>query len=319
MRKLLLASVATLGTGGGLMHAAVAQATASTGVPAAPWQGQVAFPAINPPSYANNNNNFQPAALPGALANPTPGTIVVHINGKVQTEFQAAWTSVDTRFNTATATSAAGNNSGVVKLQPIALNEFARLYFGADAMATNGLRYGAAMEIRQNFTGQQSNAGSSGASGYTSTQTLFVRRAFTYVAGENWGLFRAGISDGLIGIYDNGVTTGQFGFIGELNGGDTQNLPTSVSPPFFFLSLAGNEYGNVKLVYLSPQIAGFDFGAQYAPNASNGFGISTGNPFNASLTGAGNGTGIGCSVANSGCPVTMVTSWPKSPSSTWTA
>ena len=43
--------------------------------------------------------------------------------------------------------------------------------------------------------------------------------------------------------------------------------------PFFFLALAGTEYGNTKVVYLSPQIAGFDFGFQWAPNTSNGYGI----------------------------------------------
>ena len=87
-------------------------------------------------------------------------------------------------------------------------------------MATNGLRYGAAIEIRQNFTGQISNNGSSGASGYASLETLYVRRAFTYVAGENWGIVRAGQADGLIGIFDNGVTTFQFLPTGNLNGGD---------------------------------------------------------------------------------------------------
>ena len=40
---------------------------------------------------------------------------------------------------------------------------------------------------------------------------------------------------------------------------------------------AGAEYDNTKLVYLSPQIAGFDFGLQWAPNTSNGYGIGTGN------------------------------------------
>ena len=87
-------------------------------------------------------------------------------------------------------------------------------------MATNGLRYGAAIEIRQNFTGQISNAGSSGASGYSSLETLYVRRAFTYVAGEQWGIVRAGQADGVIGIFDNGVTTFQFLPSGNLNGGD---------------------------------------------------------------------------------------------------
>ena len=38
-------------------------------------------------AYVNNNNNYQAPMLPGALANPTPGTIVVHFNGKVR------WTS----------------------------------------------------------------------------------------------------------------------------------------------------------------------------------------------------------------------------------
>ncbi len=49
-------------------------------------------------------------------------------------------------------------------------------------MATNGLRYGAAIEIRQNFTGEISN---SQCQRLPSVETLFVRRAFTYVAGDN--------------------------------------------------------------------------------------------------------------------------------------
>ena len=40
-------------------------------------------------------------------------------------------------------------------------------------------------------------------------------------------------------------------------------------PTFIFLGQAGNEYDNAKIVYLSPQIAGFDFGLLYAPNTSN--------------------------------------------------
>ena len=291
MRKFLLASVATLGTVG----LAFAQAPAG-----APSQGQVAYPLANPTAYVNNNNNYAAPALPGALANPTPGTIVIHINGKVQTEFQAAWTSVDTRFSTATI---AGQTSpGVVKLSPLALNEFARLYFGADAMATNGLRYGAAIEIRQNFTGQVASNQSSNASSMSSLSTLYVRRAFTYLAGENWGIVRLGMADGIIGIFDNGVTTGQFTIIGELNGGDTQNIPVA-PPPFFFLSQAGNEYDVIKAVYLSPQIAGFDFGVQWAPNAQNGFGLtSSAGGLQSGLTGAALGTGLGCGPANSGCP-----------------
>ena len=58
MRKLLLVSVTTLGTGG-LMGTVFAQQVG------APTQGQQAWPAANPPASANNNNNYQVQALPG--------------------------------------------------------------------------------------------------------------------------------------------------------------------------------------------------------------------------------------------------------------
>jgi hypothetical protein len=288
MRKFLLASVATLGTGG-LVGAAFAQAPQPAAV-GAPSQGQVAYPMANPTAYVNNNNNYQAPAIPGPLANPTPGTVVIHINGKVQTTFQSEWTSADTSPPVAAAL---GGSS--FKVNPYALDSFMRLYFGADAMATNGLRYGAAIELRENFTGQVSSTASSGASGYSSTETVFVRRAFTYAAGENWGIVRFGQADGLIGIFDNGVTTNQF-LIDGFNGGDNQNVVASnAAVPFFFLSQAGAEYDNTKLVYLSPQIAGFDFGIQYAPNTANGYGISS--------SSGGIGAIATCGpAANSACP-----------------
>jgi hypothetical protein len=93
MRKFLLASVATLGTGG---LTGVALAQPAGGPLGAPTQGQVAYPAAPAPTaYVNNNNNYQAPALPGPLANPTPGTIVVHFNGKVQVDVGGAWTSAD--------------------------------------------------------------------------------------------------------------------------------------------------------------------------------------------------------------------------------
>src|SRR6187551_1184252 len=123
MRKFLLASVATLGATGGLMGAALAQAPVAVVVApkGAPSQGQIAYPLANPTSYVNNNNNYQAAALPGALANPTPGTIVIHINGKVQTEVGANWTNVD--FNRGVALG--GTAAGPAKVQPVTVNTFA--------------------------------------------------------------------------------------------------------------------------------------------------------------------------------------------------
>ena len=58
------------------------------------------------------------------------------------------------------------------------------------------------------------------------------------------------------------------------------------------------------MVYLSPQIAGFDFGLQWAPNASNGYASlsNSGGGVGGSITGAGIGTGLTCATATSGCP-----------------
>jgi hypothetical protein len=95
MRKFLLASVATLGAVG-VTGAAFAQAP----VPSV-TEGQVISNPTGGPSYVNNNNNYQAAALPGPVATPTPGTIVIHVNGKVAVGFDAIWSSADSRFVTA--------------------------------------------------------------------------------------------------------------------------------------------------------------------------------------------------------------------------
>jgi hypothetical protein len=328
MRKYLLAGVATLGAAG-FAGAAFAQAA-----PPSPTEGTIITAPAGGPSYANNNNNYQAAALPGPVANPTPGTIVIHVNGKVEVDFLGAWTSADTRVFTApagtnggatiapgtaggivgnpgvasgatgTAAALGANGAGVAKVMPQDMESFARIYLGADGMATNGLRYGAAIEVRENFGGEASGQS---ASAYSSSETLFVRRAFTYVAGANWGIVRLGQADGLISIFDNGVTTFQFLPTGNLNGGDleSQTVAGNSNVPFFFLGQAGAEYANTKAVYLSPQIAGFDFGIQYAPNTSNGFGIgSTSGGIYNSFAGAGIGTGFTCGTATSGCPTT---------------
>ena len=318
MRRLLLTGVAACWTGG-----ICTVADAQVPVPPSPTEGQIitSLPAASP-AISNDNNNAQAAMKPGPFANPTPGTIVIHINGRVSAGFASIWSNADKRTATAPAGTVGGapiapgaatpaaavlgnNGAGAVKLAPDTFDSYARIYLGADAMAANGLRYGAAIEIRQDFTGQISNNSSSGASGYSSLQTLFVRRAFTYVAGDQWGIVRLGQADGLISLFDNGVTTFQYLPTNNLQNGDdfAQLAPTNSAVPFFFLSGAGNEYTNVKAVYLSPQFAGFDFGIQYAPNTSNGNGIGgSNNALNGSIISAGTGTGLSCTVANSGCP-----------------
>lgn len=314
MRKILLASVATLGAVG---WAGLAAAQAPAGAQA---QGQfVAIPLPYGAAAANNNNQYQATLTPpgtavapggqiavaaGFMANPTPGTIVIHLGGKVDAEVQANFTSVDTYSGTTAPIGTLNASTGVTtagkgvpytdKIQPIGIGSFVRLYPGVDGMAANGLRYGASVEIRQNFmsgnsygvstTGSTASAIPSGAntigtgaaspSGSSSAQTLFVRRAFTYLAGDQWGLFRLGMTDGVLGLFDNCIFTSQcwdYG-VGNINGGaDEQIMPSNVAGTFVWLSQAGAEYDNAKAVFLSPQFFGFDFGVQYAPQMGNAY------------------------------------------------
>ncbi len=243
MRKILLASAAMLSATAGMAIAQERQQfvePAYAGVkPNTPVSG----------AGANNNNNVQAAMIPGPTANPQPGTFVIRLGGRVNVEAGAGWSSLDSIGGTGPA------NTGAAKRNPYGMGTYFRLYPGLDAMATNGLRYGAAAELRTNWGGNVS-----GGSAETSGQTMYVRRAFVYAAGDNWGLVRVGQGDGTISLFDGGVTTGQnWSNSGVLNGGDAQVLtPSRTAIPFYWMAVAGNEYGTNKVIYVSPKVFGVE-------------------------------------------------------------
>lgn len=312
MRKLLLASAATLSAVSwlGTADAQTTTTTTTTTMTLSPvgTQGQVAStPAASPPASAFTPNNVTGAMSKGSVANPTPGSVVVHVNGRVVVEYWGAWTSVDKG-------TAAGGNLGY-KVTPNNLGTYARIYTGMDGMATNGLRYGGSIEIRENFPavngpngstaspgfGALTSSGSSLASSYSSAETLFVRRAFGYVAGENWGIFRFGQGDGPVSLFDNGITSGQFDAAGNLNGGDLQGDTLGATAiPFIPTTVGGNEYTTQKLVYISPQFAGFDFGFSWSPYSFNSYAVCSGNAAgpNCVATSSGTATAFGAKTLN---------------------
>jgi predicted porin len=303
MRKLLMASAAILGATGGL-------AMAQTPPVANTNQGQYVGPYGAGPAANNNNNAWGIANTPSGSAAagplstiyapnvdavPAPGTVVIRLNGKVQANITANYTSAD--------------HNGAYKVNPLGISSYARLYPAFDGLTANGIRYGASIEIRENFasgTGTGSLPGSSAAtttltttptgaatsvSANSSGQTLFVRRAFTYLASDMAGIVRLGQGDGVLGLFDNGVFTSQSwdAGSGNLNGGDIQSTSVSnpLGIPFVWLSQAGAEYSNNKIVYLSPQFFGLDFGVQYAPSQGNAY--------------QAQGLGVGCAVAGPTC------------------
>jgi hypothetical protein len=262
MRRWLLASAIKVGW----VAAAAAQTTPNDN-PLLP-RGMLGIP-VQPSTYLGGHNmmNQDGAELPPSPIKPPPGTMVVHINGRMLTFFGVEGSS---------ASDVDGN-----KLAPEQLTGQFRLYPGVDALATNGLRYGAIVEIRQNFIGQTyglsiapppgtTNGGaganySSSPSAASSASTLYIRREAVYFGSNDVGIFRLGQDDGPFSQLDNGITTLQFG-TGAWNGRAPDNIPVNAQPNFPFWSDVGGEFAVSKIVYFSPRFAGLDFAGSFAPN-----------------------------------------------------
>jgi predicted porin len=268
MRKLLLAGVAIVGSAG------IASAQTTT-LPMSPTQGlPTQYNAI---LAGNNPNNQDGNPSTGGRNAPTPGSVVIHLNGRIN-------------FYAAVEGSSADNVNGN-KLAPQQFLEYFRLYPGFDGLATNGLRYGGIVEIRQNFAGQtygltgatsNGTAFGSSASGNSSAGTLYVRREAVYFGTDQLGIVRLGQDDGVFSQFDGGVTTFQ-NFNDSGWNGDVENaIPSKAQPNFPFWSGIGAEYGSDKATYFSPSFHGLDAGISYIPNTSS----------------ANDGA---CNVAGSGC------------------
>jgi hypothetical protein len=301
MRKLLLASAAMLGATSGIASAQTPSMAFQ------PSQGMMVGPS-SPKAIDNSGNNTvaQPRTFQGythdffgAVPAPEPGTVVIRLDGRVEVDMDA--------FSTTSNNSvAAGGGYNGFKINPVSFAAYMRLYPAIDGMATNGLRYGAAVELRENFNnpnaqasagattaggvqpigigGAQPAAGTAVAaavspSGNSSAQTVFVRRAFTYIAADNVGIVRFGQTDGVIGLFDPCIFSAACwgAGISPFNGDmiQAQGPQNAVGIPFPWLAQAGAEYGNVKIVYLSPQFFGLEVGVQYAPSMGNGFANGT--------------------------------------------
>jgi len=204
MRNLLMASAATAATAACGLSAANAQTVGSTpetslppaiieGVPSKPLGGQ----------SANTSNNTAAAVGHSALASPVPGSIVVRVNARIVFYAATESSSLDKTPGTGPG------NAGAAKRNPYTTLGFMRLYFAADGLATNGLRYGGAIEVRENSGSAMGSSGNNQSSNSTFSSTLFARRAFAYVAGDQWGIVRMGQGDSPLGLFDNGVTTFQ--------------------------------------------------------------------------------------------------------------
>jgi len=316
MRKLLLASAAMLGATAGMVSAQAQsnQQPAVSGPQA--LQGQVAAPYFTGNSYNNQNNSiaqiktYQGNVVGlGADAAPLPGTIVVHLHGRVENDLMASYgtgNSIPGSAQKSSSSSVAGAATITygAKLNPVDVAAYMRLYPGVDGMATNGLRYGAQIELRENFasTGSDpypSQGGALSPGGAKSAQTVFVNRSYAYISADNVGMVRVGQADGVIGLFDPCIFSAAcwdagVGVFQSIAGGLGPATNTGLAASYFPLAQNSADYGNAKIVYVSPQIAGFDLGLQYAPNQGNGFSTCATNQSVLTASTAAVGTASGC-------------------------
>ncbi|MBV9538749.1 MAG: hypothetical protein JOY70_07450 [Acidisphaera sp.] len=285
MRKLLLASAALLGGSAAMAGSAFAQATP------APTPTTVPTPSFF---------TVLPSPTPG------PGTITVRLNVRIAVN---AGLSSDSGQNAQTVTTGA-TPTGVTlaspnsKLSKFSIYEYGRFFPGFDGIAANGLKYGAAAELRQD-QGVPPGGGANGSiSGVDrSANTIYWRREYVYFGTDQLGFIRAGMTDGPVSLY----TTGTFENFdtGGWNG-DAPGFVTGGAGLVWPFADVGQTYTPSKIVYLSPQFAGFDFGGAFAPGTNNGPGGLGNCPYN---TTAANGVVGPLTQGNAtGCYTTQSTS-----------
>lgn len=212
------------------------------------------------------------ATVADAQSYPTPGTVTVRLNGRFR--FYGGIV-VDRDANNNAAGSATGTVNaagqgtltGTNKQASYKFGNYGRLYPGFDGVASNGLKYGASMEIRQD---QGSGAGG-GVYGSIGNQNrarsgLYFRREWGYIGTDQLGTIRLGSTDQPSSLY----MTGNFenfndgGFNGDVGALAAQN--TQLTWPF---ADNGSYYTTTKAIYLSPQLYGFDFGVSFEPDTGN--------------------------------------------------
>ncbi len=197
----------------------------------------------------------QAGTLTPNAPNPAPGSITVTLNALVEA---MAFVSSDSGTQP--------QNNGGNKVEPYGIATYVRLYPSFDGVLANGLKYGGSIELRQNqgFVG----AGG-GSSGTGDTGTMYVQRGFVYVGADKFGKVELGSPVQPTELFQTGnpanFNTG--GWDGDLPGVFRTGIP------YFFSD--DNDRAN-KIVYVSPQFAGFDFGISFEPND---YGNNYGKPF----------------------------------------
>ncbi len=174
----------------------------------------------------------------------------------------------------ATGNLPADSTGNIARLSKNDFSTDAEVHVFVNGKTANGLSYGAVVEIAFN---QQEGRNIVQQRASTGKSTASIDEYYAFIASPTFGQIRFGDEDGPVGgLMNSGVVTnfGSGGVYGDRESFVSRqaNVRTTTSP--------GALGDNTKIIYLSPQFFGFDFGASFAFNY--GSGEDTGCPTNQS-------------------------------------
>ena len=138
----------------------------------------------------------------------------------------------------------------------------AEIHVFVNGKTANGLTYGAVVEIQFDTS---EGTGRTARRSYTSKTGADIDEAYAFIASPTLGQVRFGDEDGPFGGLMNAGIITNFGSGGVY--GDWQDF---VIRPNRTTTSPGDVGDNSKIIYLSPQFFGFDFGASWAFNEGEG-------------------------------------------------
>jgi len=262
MRKILLGTTAVVGA------ALIAPVASAQEAPTVRIGGYI---------QAYFSNTIQ--SNPNTFASPLSAPAQVNLSGTTPTPTQNISTTtglasgtVPTTPGNVAGTPAASNltptvQSGSVKTGKTDMHTDAEIHVFVNGKAANGLAYGAVVELA--FDANEGSTTGAARRSYTHKNMAFMDEAYIFLATPRFGQIRFGDEDGPMGgLMNTGIITnfGTGGVYGFWQNATIRPNRTTTGP--------GDFGDNTKLIYLSPQFFGFDFGTSYAANS--GIGQDTG-------------------------------------------
>jgi Gram-negative porin len=241
MRKLLLGTTAVVG-------AALIAPTAMAQMPIV----------IEPPGFmAGAGGNGTPRGSMGAVRVSLGGYFDVRAGYVSDSNDRSAVTNTQASSAAAGNVGAIASSSRTVGRQRVDFQSDFELDIFVDGKAANGLEYGAVIELQVDNVG----AGATGT-------TIDTDEFYGYISHPVFGTVRFGDEDNAANLLQvrvpliRGADTDNYWdeFLNRNGGDGSPSLLTSISD--------GSDV--TKIIYLSPQFFGFDFGVSYAPNAGEG-------------------------------------------------